>query len=333
MQENLNSTNILTARFEPDNSESFAFLVTLQAQGLRKKKCYIHICFADAISGKPLRIVSENEYSQFANGNSEICVSAIVKREVFSGRAMRINVPYEVFPELAPGSRITAKVSLVVGEDDAETAGESFDLMVNLGKKFTIYTLEKHIKYVKSTATEAEKIAFAKDLLKNKLDGDAFAALLDLLDDLACSENAVAQYELYHIYKDEKQGVFDAVTAVSWLKKAAENAYPPAVQEIENTQNIEEIEKTGYKNSMDLYRKAAEEGNADAQFTMCEYLSRPGEYYDQEQAAVWLKTAAENGSEAAVKRLSEYFSDAYVSEASVGEYLDIVEKAAQKNCA
>lgn len=326
------TSSLLYASFEPDNSDSFAFVVSLDAEELKKKKCYIHICFADTLSHNPLTMEDTGLFTRYTNDKGEICLVIPVKREVFSGRGMRISVPYSIFPRLLPGDRVTATVSLAVRDEQVPKSEKSFDLMVNLGKKFTLYTLEKHIKYVKSTGTEEEKLSFARQLLSDEsLDKDSFAALLEMLTELAEGHNVVAQFELYNIYKDDKCGMFDAIAAVSWLKKAALNEYPPAVKELANAKHIEQLERTGFKNSLELYQKAAEEGDADAQYTMYEYLSRQGEYFDEQQAIMWLKRAAAGGSDAAVKKLYEHYSDAFVSQATVQEYLSVLEEAAKNN--
>ncbi len=329
----MTKNKILTAKFEPDNNDSFSFLISLESEELKRKRCYISVTFKDHATDKPVKIARNNEFTQFANAVGDIYVTAAVKKEVFMARPMRVTIPYELFSELNPSRRIIAKVALVVRDNEQEAESEHFDLMVNLGKKFTTYSLDKYAKYLRTTGSDVEKLSFSTEqLLNGKLDKDVFVAVLDLLNDLAQAGSGQAQYELYCIYKDEKYGVFDAVTAINFLKKAAEAGYPPAVKEIENSKNLEEMKSTDSKSSMDLYRKAAQEGNTDAQYTMFEYLSSEGEHYDMQQAAFWLKRAAENGHNEAIKKLYNFFSDAYVSEAAVSEYLDIVSKAAEKNC-
>ncbi len=334
MAEKYNKNGLLHASFEPDNSDSFAFTISLQAEELKKKKCFIHICFADTLTSAPLTIDNSTKFSRFTNEKGEICLIIPVKREVFSGRGMRVNVPYDIFPRLLAGDRVTATVSLEEKEGSAHTASKSFDLMVNLGKKFTLYTLEKQIRYVKSTGAEEEKLAFAQQLLDEKdLDDEAFTALLELLTDLAENHNVVAQFELFNIHKNDKRGVFDAAAAVEWLKKAAESEYPPAVKELTNAGKVEQLERTGLKNSLELYQKAAENGDADAQYTMYEYLSKQGEYFDEKQAVEWLKKAAAGGNDAAVKQLYGHYKDAFVSQSTVNKYLAILEQAAQNGSA
>ncbi len=311
--------SLLHASFEPDNSDSFAFIISLDAEELRKTKCDIHISFSDTQTKAPL-----------TNDEGEIGLVIPLKREVFSGRGMRVNVPYTIFPRLLPGDRVTATVSLFLRDEQSEVDSKNYDLMVNLGKKFTLYTLEKHIKNVKSTGTEEEKLSFAQQLLTTEdIDKDALAALVELMTELAQAHNVVAQYELYNIYKSDKTGMFDAIAAVSWLKTAAQNEYPPAVKELADTKNIEQLERTGLKKSLEVYQAAAEEGNADAQFTMYEYLSRQGEYFDEQQAADWLKRAAASGHDEAIKKLYEHYRDAFVSESTVKKYLAVLEEAAK----
>ncbi len=334
MQGNMESTKIMTARFEPDNSDTFAFLVDLTSEELKRKRCVIEIAFIDGQTKKPIRIADHNEYTQFANEQSEICISVPVKREVFAGKKMRVAVPYDIFVELIPNRRITAQVALFVKEEDEPLETATFDLMVNLGKKFTLYSLDKYAKYLKTIGTEQEKLAFAlSQVEKGNQDHELFSAVLELLNDLAeGTNNAVAQYTLYNIYKDESFGVFNAVTAVNWLKRSAASGYDKAVRELENAQNLEDIQKSGDQNALMLYKKAAENGDVDAQYTMYEYYSRPGEDADEMLSAHWLKLAAANGHPKAVERLFDIYNDAFVSDASVADYLSVIEMAAAKNC-
>lgn len=333
VQGNTVTNKIMTARFEPDSSDTFAFSVDLVSEELKRKKCTIEIAFTDSLSGKPIHIADENEYTQFANDRSEICISVPVKREVFAGKKMRINVPYEIFSDLSPNRRVTAKVSLLL-KDEGEQDSAGFDLIVNLGKKFTLYSLDKYAKYLKTIGTEQEKLDFAlAQLEKGNKDHELFNAVLELLKDLAESaNNSVAQYTLYRVYRDESLGVFNAVVAVNWLKRSAAGGYEKAVQEVENTKNLEEIEKAGDENALSLYKKAAENGDVDAQYTMYEYATRPGENFNEESAAHWLKLAAGNGHREAVERLYNIYNDSFVSDESVADYLSVIEKAAAKNC-
>lgn len=334
METTLNTSGLLLASFEPDNSDSFAFVITLRAEELKKKKCYIHICFADALSGDPLTADDSGAFDRYINDKNEICLVIPVKRDVFSGRSMRVNVPYAIFPRLLPGDRIAATVSLVVGEESKNRDEKAFELMVNLGKKFTLYTLEKHVRYIKSAGTEEEKLSFAQELLgKGELDADAFSALLELLNEIAQAGNVAAQFELYQLHKNDKRGVFDPIAAVGWLKKAAESEYPPAVKELANGKILEQLERTGFKSALERYKKAADAGDANAQFALYECHCRPGEYHDEALALKWLKAAAEHGNDAAVNKLYERYTDAFVSQETADGYLAVLKQAAEHGSA
>ncbi len=96
----------------------------------------------------------------------------------------------------------------------------------------------------------------------------------------------------------------DLVGGFKLLKKVAEAGYAPAQARFGYILDYSEYNE----DAVDMYRKAAKQGNADGAFGLAEMYSKgEGVGKDEEQAMYWFETAAEMGHLRAMQTLAKIF--------------------------
>ncbi|MCL2798807.1 MAG: sel1 repeat family protein [Endomicrobia bacterium] len=155
----------------------------------------------------------------------------------------------------------------------------------------------------------------------------AFAVSVEETKKLAEQGNAEAQYNLGMIYyekeKGEKPGIGLSQEAFTWMNKAAEQGYQPAIDFFRK----KELEDT---------KKLAEQGNVAAQYNLgtCYYTGRLGVKQDYQEALKWYKKAAEqNDAEAqnAIVAAQRQVGTMYYMTQDYQEALKWYKKAAEQN--
>jgi hypothetical protein len=96
----------------------------------------------------------------------------------------------------------------------------------------------------------------------------------------------------------------DEVAAVKWWRKAAEQGNAPAQYHLGLAYSIGEGVPQDYAEAARWYRKAAEQGHAAAQYNLAlQYHFGEGVPQDYIQEAAWIRKAAEQGKDYAQWRL------------------------------
>jgi len=114
--------------------------------------------------------------------------------------------------------------------------------------------------------------------------------------------DAVAQYRLGVTYF----GVKNSEGAVKWLRKAAEQGNVDAQVTLGGIcSNWAKLSKKYAEETEKWYRKAAEQGNTGAQASLGLMLYDSSRQGDKEEAAKWLRKAADQGNRLARSRLED----------------------------
>jgi TPR repeat protein len=120
--------------------------------------------------------------------------------------------------------------------------------------------------------------------------------------------HAEAQYRLGLCYENGEGVSRDMEKAVYWLTKAAEQNHHDAQVNLAWAYKGEDQEKANYWDSeaTKQFKKAAEQGNAEAMYKLYNHYNHYN-FYDRDLAAVWLIRAAEQGHAKAQCDLAEAY--------------------------
>ncbi len=178
----------------------------------------------------------------------------------------------------------------------------------------------------------------AKDDKSPSVENEPTEALLKM----AGNGNAKAQYEVGRRYQFGKGVATNAVEAIKWYRKAAEQGlaeaqfalglFMLAYPDIGVEPNLSEAGKWISK-AAEQYRKVAEQGNAEAQIKLADCLELTklvGPKNDAAEAVKWYRKAAEQGNAEAQRRLAECYRKGQGVERDKTEAVKWYQKAAEQ---
>ena len=181
----------------------------------------------------------------------------------------------------------------------------------------------------------------AKDDKSPSVENEPTEALLKM----AGNGNAKAQYEVGRRYQFGKGVATNAVEAIKWYRKAAEQGlaeaqfalglFMLAYPDIGVEPNLSEAGKWISK-AAEQYRKVAEQGNAEAQIKLADCLELTklvGPKNDAAEAVKWYRKAAEQGNAEAQRRLAECYRKGQGVERDKTEAVKWYQKAAEQEFA
>lgn len=142
---------------------------------------------------------------------------------------------------------------------------------------------------------------------------------------LAKQGSVAAMTWLGFMYQKGRGVAVDESTALSWYSKAAEKGNADAMCRIGYMYFSGCGLAVDLAAARDWYRKSAEAGDANGQNSLASMLEAAGEHAEMER---WLRKAADQGHNGAIKSLGERSAYQLCEEKRYGEALPILEKAA-----
>ncbi|EST11497.1 tetratricopeptide repeat protein [Sporolactobacillus laevolacticus] len=306
------------------------FAEELANRKLRRHRV-ISVQFYQEPGKRPLRVQDHAESTEFQNEVGELDYAIPLRKD-----KMTLAIPYTVFPQFKYGDLVSARVSLEDTVTGEVLSHELLNFFATQTGKLDFFSNQYMLTYLKSdlpAEVRLEKMTYWMD--KNEDNAKVLSMSIEFLKELAEAGSQDAVKKLCDIYGNERYSVSDKNEAEKWASRLEQKvAQRPAVP-MEQKESSEEDLPKQITNEAALKKceQLAKDGSAEARWLIYAYSCSPeGTSYSRTQAFSYLRLAAEDGLERAVRALANACEKSFVfiSKEQVAEYIAILKKASEK---
>ncbi|MET1248863.1 tetratricopeptide repeat protein [Sporolactobacillus sp. STCC-11] len=278
---------------------------------------------------RPLRAAKQSERADFFNDEGELDFTMPLRQN-----KMVVAIPYSAMPQFNYGDLITARISLEDTVTGEVLSYETMSFMANQEGTLEFFSHQHMHDYLKTESSDETQLTKTAYWINQNPDNSKVLNMgIALLQKLAEKGHLEALKKLQDVYSDQRYIVADENEATKWQNCLDNKAAKNLGKELQSEKRSEVPSKITDESSLKKCEEIAANGSAEARYMLYVYsCTSEGASYHGADVFSYLKSAAEDGLEAAVRALAEAYEKKmiFISGEQAVEYSLILKKAAEK---
>ncbi|WP_100489093.1 tetratricopeptide repeat protein [Sporolactobacillus pectinivorans] len=312
-----------------DSDSELAFSIAVDGSPVSFRKRFhrrVFIQFFSEPGNRPLHVQDVLKKDTYQNGEGEFDYSLALRKN-----NMDVSIPYTLFAPFHFGDLIAMRINLENSTTGAIAAFASLSLIGTKAGKLVQNNVMLMEEYLRSGIPEEEliqKIWYWMGINAGRK--TSLERSIRLLKELAEKGSANAAGKLHELYNDGRLVSKDKNESGKWLQ-CLEQIKRDSALSIGEKGPVAIPEKIIDDASLEKCEQLAEAGYPEAKWLLYIFSCSPqGQSYNRDLAFSWLKSAAEDGVQRAVRVLAEAFQKNYgfISKEHAEDYLSVLRKAA-----